>query len=190
MLSCERRDRCVSCRDPPPRRVPTSRNLLRYSIRKRRPEKRRRRGVARGDDFGRAFGDDFAAVGAGVGANLDQPVGGFEDVEIVFDDDDAVSVIDERLKDGEETFDVVAVQAGGGFVEEEQGSGGSVLQLSAGDCRCSDYELTRRWRRAAEAAKIAHEFEALRFAAAEGVERLAEGEIAEADGVERWRAGE
>ena len=83
----------------------------------------------------------------------------------MLDDDDAVAAIDERLQHGEEAFDVVAVQAGGGLVEQEQRAGVGVG-------------------RAGVAAEIADQFQALRFAAAEGVERLAEGEIAEADGVE------
>ena len=37
-------------------------------------------GGGAGDVFGWAFGDDLAAVGAGFGADFDEPVGGFEDV--------------------------------------------------------------------------------------------------------------
>ena len=70
-----------------------------------------------GDDLGWAFGDDFAAVRAGVGTDFNQPVGGFEDVEVVLDDDDAVAAIDEGLQDTEEAFDVVAVEAGRGLVQ-------------------------------------------------------------------------
>jgi len=42
----------------------------------------------------------------------------------VLDHDDAVAAIDESLENGEETFDVVAVETGGGFVEEEKSAGG------------------------------------------------------------------
>jgi hypothetical protein len=38
----------------------------------------------------------------------------------VLDDDEAVAGVDERVQGGEETFDVVAVEAGRGFVEEEE----------------------------------------------------------------------
>ena len=39
-----------------------------------------------GDLLGRAGGDDFAALVAAFGAEVDQPVGGLDDVEIVLDD--------------------------------------------------------------------------------------------------------
>jgi hypothetical protein len=85
-----------------------------------------RGGGGAGDEFGRAFGDDLAAVGAGFGADLDEPVGGLEDVEVVLDDDDAVAAINEGLEDRDQAFDVVAVEAGGGFVEEDEGSCGNL----------------------------------------------------------------
>jgi hypothetical protein len=75
---------------------------------------------AEATSLGRALGDDAAAVGAGFGADLDDPVGGFEDVEVVLDHDDAVTAVDEGVEDGEEALDVVAVEAGGGFVEQQQ----------------------------------------------------------------------
>ncbi len=74
--------------------------------------------------FGGAFGDDAAAVGPGVGTDLENPVGGLQDIEIVLDNDHAVAAIDERLEDGEEAFDVVAMKPGGGLVEEEERAGG------------------------------------------------------------------
>ena len=40
----------------------------------------------------------------------------------MFDDDDAVAPIDERLQHSEQTLDVVLVQAGRGFVEQQQGA--------------------------------------------------------------------
>jgi hypothetical protein len=67
------------------------------------------------------------------------PVGGFEDVEVVLDDDHAVAAVDEGLEDAEQAFDVVAVQAGGGLVEQEQGAGwrflipGSIFGWSASE---------------------------------------------------------
>ena len=60
----------------------------------------------------------------------------------------------------------MAMEAGGGLGQQEESSRFRV--------RCD---------RAGKRAEVADEFEALRFAAAEGVERLAEGEVAEADGV-------
>ena len=71
-----------------------------------------------GDGFGCAFGDDATAGGTRFGADFDEPVGGFEDVKIVLDDDHAVAVIDKRLENFDEAFDVVAVKAGSRLVEE------------------------------------------------------------------------
>ena len=39
------------------------------------------------DGFGGAGGDELAAVGTGIGAVVENPIGGFDDVEIVFDDE-------------------------------------------------------------------------------------------------------
>ena len=115
----------------------------------------------------------------GVGADFDQPVGGFQDVEIVLDDDDAVAAIDQRLQNAEEAFDVVAVQTGGRLVEEQQGAGGwpdlRGFAFDGGVCSCG---------RPLNASEIADELQPLRFAAAERVERLAEREVAEADRIE------
>ena len=99
----------------------------------------------------------------------------------MFDDDDAVAAVDQGLENGEEAFDVVAVEAGGGFVEEEQRARGG-------------RERSARSRglgvgRSGVGAEVADEFEALGFAAAEGVEGLAEREVAEADGFEGGEAG-
>ena len=87
------------------------------------PQERRRGGGGGGNGFGRTFGDYFPAVGTGVGANLNQPVGGFQDVEIVFDDDDTVTHVDERLEHGEQTFHVMPVQAGRRLIEQKEGAG-------------------------------------------------------------------
>jgi hypothetical protein len=42
----------------------------------------------------------------------------------VFDDDETVAGVDESVERSEETFDVVAVEAGGRFVEENERTGG------------------------------------------------------------------
>ena len=57
-------------------------------------------GVEFGDLFGRALGDELAAVFAGFGAEVEDPVGGFDDVEVVLDDEQGVAGIDEFLEDG------------------------------------------------------------------------------------------
>ena len=44
-------------------------------------------GFAGGDGFWRAGGDDCAAACAAFWPHVDEPVGGFNDIEVVFDDD-------------------------------------------------------------------------------------------------------
>ncbi len=130
-------------------------------------EKRRRGGVRGGDSFGRAFSDDLAAVRAGIRPDLEQPVGAFQHVEIVLDHDEAVSAIDELLQDGEQPLHVVPVQSRGRFVEQQQRAG-AIRGRNGGVLG------------AAELTEIAHQFQPLRLAAAQRVQRLAERQIAQA----------
>ena len=61
------------------------------------------------DGFGGAGGNDVAALVAAVGAEVDDPVGGFDDVEVVFDDHHRVAGLDQRVEDFEEFADVFEV---------------------------------------------------------------------------------
>ena len=70
-----------------------------------------------GDDFWGALGDDSASIVAGFGAHVDDPVGGFDHVEVVFDDEHGIAEVDESLEHFEEFSDIVEVKACGGFVE-------------------------------------------------------------------------
>jgi hypothetical protein len=45
------------------------------------------------------LGDELAAVFAGFGAEVEDPVGGFDDFEVVLDDEQGVAGIDEFLED-------------------------------------------------------------------------------------------
>ena len=73
-----------------------------------------------GYELGRALGDELAAVFAGFGAEVEDPVGGFDDVEVMLDDEQGVAGVDEFLEDREQAFDVGEVEAGGGLVEDEE----------------------------------------------------------------------
>ena len=73
-----------------------------------------------GDCFGGALGDELAAVFSGFGAEVEDPVGGFDDLVVVLDDEQGVAGIDEVLEDGEQAFDVVEVEACGGLIENEK----------------------------------------------------------------------
>ena len=70
------------------------------------------------DLFGRSFGDDPAPLDSGFGAQVDDPVGRLDHVQIVLDDDDRVSLLDKAVEDLEQLVDVVEVQAGRRLVED------------------------------------------------------------------------
>ena len=56
---------------------------------------------AGGDVFGRAFDDEGTAALTGFGAQVEQPVGRADDIEVVLDDEERVPGIDEAVKDFE-----------------------------------------------------------------------------------------
>ena len=56
-----------------------------------------------------------AALVAAFGAELDDVVGGSDDVGVVLDDDDGVAAVEEGAEGGEEFLDVVEVEAGSGL---------------------------------------------------------------------------
>lgn len=78
-------------------------------------------GFGLGKLFGGALGDEAAAVDAGVGAEIDDVVGGSDDVEIVFNDEECVFFVGEPLEDGKEFGDVFAMEADGGLIDEVEG---------------------------------------------------------------------
>ena len=78
--------------------------------------------------FGRAFGDDFTAGIAAFGAEVDDPVGGLDDVQVVFDDDDSVARVDEFTQHGEQLADVLEMQSRSGLVENVERSTGRALR--------------------------------------------------------------
>ena len=62
--------------------------------------------------------DDFAAAAAAFGAEIDQPVGRLDDVQVVLDHDDRVAGVDEAVQHLQQLVDVVEVQSGGRFIED------------------------------------------------------------------------
>lgn len=77
-----------------------------------------------GDLLGCALSDDVAAAGAAFGAEVDEPVGLFDDVEMVLDDDDGVAEVDETIEDIHQFANVVEMKAGGGLVENVECAAG------------------------------------------------------------------
>ena len=66
----------------------------------------------------RALGDDAAAGLAGLGAQVDDPVGRLDHVEVVLDHDHRVAQVDQAVEHVQQLADVVEVQAGGRLVED------------------------------------------------------------------------
>ena len=60
----------------------------------------------------------FAAVRATNGTEFDDVIGFREKIEVVFDDDDGVALIDERMEHADEAFAVAKMEADGRFLEE------------------------------------------------------------------------
>src|SRR5438552_10048837 len=98
-------------------------------------------GFATGDIFGRAVRDDVTAFVTGLGPEINDPIGAFDNVEVVLDDEHRMTGIDETLKSFQQNADVVKVQAGGRFVEKKQGRTGVPPVLSDFRPRSGRYRL-------------------------------------------------
>ena len=114
-----------------------------------------------GDLLRRALRDDPPAAVAALGAEVDDPVRGLDDVEVVLDDEDRVAAVDEPVEDLEQLVHVGEVEAGRRLVQEVE-------------------RLARRPPR-----ELGRELDALRLAARERRRRLPEVDVAEADVVQR-----
>jgi hypothetical protein len=76
--------------------------------------------------LGRAGGDDLAAAVAALGADVDDPVGGFDHVQVVFDHHHRVALSTSSMQHFQQLAHILEVQAGGGFVED--------IERAAGRC--------------------------------------------------------
>src|SRR4029450_13237296 len=77
-------------------------------------------GGAGGDEVGGcALEDDPAAVVAGAGPQVDDPVGVRHDRLVVLDDDTRLARVDDPVEQAEQLLDVGEVQAAGRLVEDE-----------------------------------------------------------------------
>ena len=83
--------------------------------------------------FGCAAGDDAAAAGAAVGADINDPVGRFHDVEVVFHDQHGVAGVDKIVQHFEKQLDIGEVEAGRRLVEQIQRAAGRPLDQLAGE---------------------------------------------------------
>ena len=55
---------------------------------------------------------------ATIGAKVDDPVGGLDDVQIVLNDQHGIALVDETLQHRQQAADVLEVKASGRFVEQ------------------------------------------------------------------------
>ena len=116
------------------------------------------------DHFHRcAAGDQLTALGAALGAEIDDVVGVFDDVEVVLNGDDRVAHVDQAMEDADQFFDVEEVQPGGRLVQDVERRAAGFL------------------------AEFVGEFDPLGFAAGERVACLAEIDIPHADVVEHFQ---
>ena len=73
-----------------------------------------------GDLFGRPLSDDAATGIAAFGAEVDDPISGLDDVEIVFDDQHRVAGIAEFVEHLQQFGNVSKMQAGGRLIQNVQ----------------------------------------------------------------------
>ena len=86
-----------------------------------------------GNVLGGSRGNDLATAGATFWAQVEDPVGGFDDIQVVFDRNDGVAFFDQPVEHDEQFADVFEVQPGGGFVEYvDRFTGCTALQLGGG----------------------------------------------------------
>lgn len=65
--------------------------------------------------------DEFTTACATFGSDIDDPVGCFDHIELMFDDDHGIAVVYEAMEDGEQALDIFEVESCGGFVEDVKG---------------------------------------------------------------------
>ena len=113
-------------------------------------------GIAR-DLLGRSCGHNLAARRAAFRAQIDDPIRGFDHVEIVLDDHHRSAAIEELAEGSEQLLDVVEVQTCGGLVKNVEHAG--ILRVR----------------------QVSGELEALGLAAGKRRGGLAEAQITQAD---------
>jgi hypothetical protein len=119
--------------------------------------------VARSDFGGRAVGEQFAAVDAGGGTEIDDAVGARHELVVVLDDEQRVALRAQRLEGANELFVVARVQPDARFVEHVENAGKIGAELRG-------------------------EPDALGLAAGQRLGRAVEREVAEADVREELQA--
>src|SRR3954452_2117355 len=83
-----------------------------------------RRTTGRRDLLRRSLGDDPSATRSTLWSEVDDPVSGLDDIEVVLDDEDRVAAVHEAMEHLEQLFDVGEMQARGRLVEDIEGPPG------------------------------------------------------------------
>src|SRR5438270_13634448 len=102
-------------------------------------------------------GDHLAAHVAALGSQVDQPVGGFDDIEVVLDNQQRRSRLKQFAKGGQQLSDVVKMQPGCWLIEDVE----NALIFSPRE--------------------VGSELEPLRFSTGKCCGRLSQAQVAEAD---------
>ena len=69
--------------------------------------------------------DDLSTAAASLGSELDRPVGCFDEVLVVLDDNDGIALVDKGVKEVKEPVNVCEVEARCGFIEDVEGRAGA-----------------------------------------------------------------
>jgi hypothetical protein len=77
-------------------------------------------GSAGSNSFGWARGDEFSAFRSCFWAEIEDPVGIFDDIEMVLDDQKGGTLVDEAMEQSNKEGDIIQVKTGGGFIEDEK----------------------------------------------------------------------
>jgi hypothetical protein len=80
-----------------------------------------------GNVFRAARGKNLTAFFATLRTEIYEPVGSFNDIEIVLDDDDGVALVAESMQYDQQLLNVMKVQTGGGFIENIEGAASAAL---------------------------------------------------------------
>src|SRR5215207_2309735 len=70
--------------------------------------------------FGGAQCDDSTSAGPPFGAQIDHPIRTFDDVEVMFNDQNRSSGVDQPPEGDQQLVDVVKMEAGRGFIKYEE----------------------------------------------------------------------
>src|SRR5581483_10593886 len=103
-----------------------------------------------GHHFRGSLDDHHPTSIASLGPEVDDPVGGLDDIEVVLDDEHGVALVDETAQDGQKFADVLEMQACRGLVEDVDRVGRGLLGQLAGQLHTLRLATGQRWSGLAE----------------------------------------